>query len=216
VSGRTGLGSGSRPRPRIAEPGGADGLPDQHRRPRPGDEAGAEDVGLDLAAGEHLVEHRLQLGLLRRVVEAVAAAGRDRLGERLRVARVEAVGGNRGGVDETAHAGRGRRFEGVARALEIDAAGRLATAEDREGEMDGDVDAVEQRRQRAAVEDVATPVGDLLPALGRRIERPPRHPPHLPHFLPSLQLGEQGQSDLPRRPGNRDFQSHRGMLCPRL
>ncbi len=76
-------------RHRVSRPHCADGLLDQHRRPRPGDDAGAEDVGVHPAPEQQLVEQALQLGLLRRVVEALAsrAAGRPR----------SAAGGCRGG-----------------------------------------------------------------------------------------------------------------------
>ena len=73
---------------------------DQRRRAGAGDDAGPEDVGLGVGAGDAVVEDALELGLVGRVVEALAAARRDVLGQRLRVVGVEAVGGDRRRVDE--------------------------------------------------------------------------------------------------------------------
>ena len=107
-------------------------------------------------------------------------------------------------------------LEDVAAALEVDPPGLLAAAEDREGEMDDDVGAVEERRQRAAVEHVAAPVADLPPAHLRRVEGPSGHPAHRAHRRVALELVGQRQPDLTSRPGDGDgqSQSHGSIFIP--
>jgi hypothetical protein len=90
-------------------------LAQQELRLRAGDDARAQDVGVR----ELLVEHALELCLLRGVVEALAAAGADVLGQRLRVVGVEAVGGDARRVDEALDV-LVRGAEDVPRAGEVD------------------------------------------------------------------------------------------------
>ena len=73
---------------------------DQRQRVGPRDDARAEQVRLDRRALQRVAQRLLQLGLLRRVVVRVGPARGDVLGQRLRVVGVEAVGGDRRGVDE--------------------------------------------------------------------------------------------------------------------
>ena len=73
-----------------------------------------------------------------------------------------------------------RRFEDVATPLEVDPPRLLAVAEDREGEVDGDIGAGEELRQVATVEDVAALVGRLAPPRPERVEGASGHPPHRP------------------------------------
>ena len=120
--------------------------------------------------------------------------GGDLLGQRLRVLAVEAVGGDRGGVDEALDArprSRPRRRCGLPSRLTPRRL--LAAAEDREGEVDDDVGAVDQRRRasrgrgcrRAGRSPSPNP-----PRPGRRAAAPSRAP--RPTAGSRLQLGISG------------------------
>ena len=183
-------------------------LLDQLRRPPAGDDRGAEDVGIRGSAAEDLHQQRLQLGLLRRVVEALAAAGWHLLGQRLRVVTVEAVGSDRGRVDQPRRPGRPNRLEHVAAPLEVDPAGFLVAAEDDEGEVNGDVGVGEEGVEGGSVEDVPLAIADLLPSLAGGVEGTAGHPEHAPDLLRSLESREQGLADLAGRPGYRNCQRH--------
>ena len=123
---------------------------------------------------------------------------------------VEAVGGDRGGVDEPLGAGRGGGFEDVARAAQVDLAALVLAGDDHEGEVDDDVGLLDQRVDRVAVEDVAAPVFDLLPAVGGDVERAARHADHPLDLGHALERGEEGLADLPGRAGDGDVR-----LCSR-
>ena len=88
----------------------------------------------------------------------------DLLGERLRILAVKAVGRDRGGVDETLDAGRDGGLEHVARADEVHRRALPRAAHDDERQVHDDVGVPHQVRDGLAVEHVAAPVGDLLPA----------------------------------------------------
>jgi hypothetical protein len=126
----------------------------------------------------------------------VAAAGRHVLGQRLRVVAVEAVGGDRRGVDEPLHAARG--LEDVARALEVDRAGLLAAADDDEGEVHEHVGAIGEVFDGVLVEHVALPVLRLGHPERAGIERPPRHPEHALDRRVAIELAQQRPADVPR------------------
>ena len=145
----------------------ADHRLDQGERSGAGDDAGAEHVGLGAGAGDRIVEDPLELGLVRRVVEALGAARRHVLGQRLRVVGVEPVGGDRRGVDEALRPGADRRLEDVAPALGVDPVRLVGVAEDDEREVDDDVGAGDERVDGVAVEDVAALVGDLVASRAR-------------------------------------------------
>jgi hypothetical protein len=64
----------------------------------------------------------------------------------------------------------------------------FCAAHDHEGEVHDDIRVARpEARPRRRVEHVAAPVGDLLPAARRRIERPPRHAEHAPHLGRALE-----------------------------
>ncbi len=112
---------------------------EQQGRVGPGDDAGAEDVGVGLGAGERRGQLLLDRGLVGGVGVALGALRRLVLVDQRRQRAVEAVGGDRGGVDEPLGAGRGGGLEDVARAVEVDLAGLPPPGDDREGEVDDDV-----------------------------------------------------------------------------
>src|SRR4051794_27356789 len=130
---------------------------------------------------------------------ALGAARRDVLAEQLRRIVVEAVGGDRGGVDESPSSGAGRRLEDVARAVQVDLAALAAAGDDDEGEVDDDLGARDQSLDRLAIEDVPPAVLDLLPAICGGIEGTPCHPDHPADPWRSLQRGEERLADLAGR-----------------
>ena len=163
-------------------------------------------------ADQRLLELGLDLGLVGRVGVARGAAHRLVLVEQGRHAAVEAVGGDRGGVDEPLGAGRRGRLEDVARAGQVDLAALAAAGDDREGEVDDDVGVLDQRVDRVAVEHVTAPVFGLLPAVPGEVERPPRHADHPVHLRHPLERGDEGPADLPGRAGDCDGQ-HAAILA---
>ena len=119
-------------------------------------------------ARERLAELPLDLGLVGGVGVARGAAHRLLLVDQRRHAAVEAVGGDRGRVDQPPGARGGGRLEDVARAGQVDLAALAAAGDDHEGEVDDDVGVLDQVVDRLAVEHVAAPVLGLLPTLPGR------------------------------------------------
>jgi hypothetical protein len=115
---------------------------------------------------------------------------------------MEAIGGDRGGVDEPLDPGGSRSFEDVARAGQIDLAALAAASDDDEGQVDDDVGVRDQSLDRIAVEDVAAPVFGLLPALRAEVEGAARHADHSPHLWSALQGGDERLADLAGRAGD--------------
>ena len=105
---------------------------------------------------------------------------------------MKAVGGHRRGVDEPLRAGGRGGLEDVARAGQVDLAALAAAGDDREGEVDDDVGALDQLVDRLAVEHVAAPVLGLLPAVAGQVEGPPRHADHPLHLRHALEGGDEG------------------------
>src|SRR5205085_10813268 len=103
---------------------------------RPGDDAGAEDP----RAGpgrllQRVLQYALDLRLLRGVRHGRRTAGRDVLGEPVRVVVVEAVSRDAGRVAEAFGPARDRSLEDVPRPRDIDRAARVARLDHREGEV---------------------------------------------------------------------------------
>ncbi len=120
---------------------------------------------------------------------------------------MKAVGGHRRGVDEPADARGDRGLEHVARALEVDALGLLAPAHDDEREVHDDVRAVEQRRQRVAIEHVTPAVLGLLQSLRGGIEIAPRHRDDASDLAAAVERAEQRAADITGRARDRDGQT---------
>ena len=95
---------------------------------------------------------------------ACRAPGGHLLGKRLRVLAVEAVRGHRGCVDKALGARGDGRLEDVAGAVEVDRAALPLSAHDDERQVHDDVGVRDELAHGLRVEDVATPIGDLLPA----------------------------------------------------
>ena len=96
-------------------------------RVRPEDDRRAQQVQIELRMGLRLsVQEALDLGLLLGVEEMRRRTRGPFLGDALGVVAVEAVGGDRRGVDETLRAGRGCGPERVERPFDVDRADRLA------------------------------------------------------------------------------------------
>ena len=214
-SGSTGRSSGDlaerpaqRPRDALAERKQRDQI-EQQRRFRPGDDAGAEDVGIGVGVLERLGQLGLDRGLVGGVGMARAALQGLVLLEQIRHAATEAVGGDRGGVDEPLRASGGGRLEDVARAGQVDLAAGAVPGDNREGEVDDDVSVVDQLVDGLAIEHVATPVLGLLPAVSGEVEGAPRHADHTLDLGYSLEGGYERPADLPGRPGDCDGQHGR-------
>ena len=127
----------------------------QERRFGPGDDAGAEDIGVGLGAIEHLGEVGLDLCLVGRVgMPAVPSAGSSSV-IRSGSSAAEAVGGDRGRVDEAFRTGGDSGREDVARPGAVDLRPLVAVVDDDEGEVDDDVGALDQLRDRLGIADVA-------------------------------------------------------------
>ena len=73
--------------------------------------------------------------------------------------------------------------------------------------MHDHVRVIDQRVHRAAVEDVAAHVGDLLPAALARVERPARHAHDPSHLTRALERPDHRLADLASRAGDRDRQA---------
>lgn len=96
-------------------------------RVRPEDDRRAQQVEVELRTGARLgVQEALDLRLLPGVEEVRPGTRGPVLGDSLGVVAVEAVGGDRRGVDETLRAGRGCGPERVERAVDVDRSDRLA------------------------------------------------------------------------------------------
>ena len=182
----------------------SDDLVDQRRRVGAGDDARPQDVGLDLGAGDELVEQALQLGLLGRVVEALGPARLDVLGQRLGVVGMEAVGGDRRGVDEPRRRRRRAPPRRRCATREVDLARLLVVSEDDEGEVDDDVGALDQGVHRLAVEHVALAVLGPLPAEVGGVEGAARHADDAPDLGRLLERAHGGAADVTGRAGDRD------------
>jgi len=84
--------------------------------------SGPEDVDVRGGAREDVAQRPLELGLLRGVIVVVGGARGEVLGEPGGIVGVKAVGGDRGGVDQSPRPGGDGGLEDVARAFQIDAA----------------------------------------------------------------------------------------------
>ena len=124
---------------------------------------------------QHLAEHVLDLGLLLGVEVLARAARLDVLGQPVRVVVVEAVGGDARRVTDALGARLDRGLEHGAGAVDVDRAGRVARAQDRERQVDYDVGALHGVADALLVLHVALAVLDLLPALVLRVELAARH-----------------------------------------
>ncbi len=82
-------------------------------------------------------------------------------------------------------------------------------AHDDEGEVHDHVGVLHQVRHGLPVEHVPAPVGHLLPAPRRGVERPPRHPRHAPHLAGALERRDHRLADLPGGTGDRDGEARR-------
>src|SRR5271166_569789 len=80
--------------------------------------------------------------------------------------------------------------------------------------MDDDVDLGHQRVDSFAVQDVALLVAGFLPAVGRRVERAPRHPDDAVHRRITLQRFHSRNPDLTGRPGDSDCEPRHLVSIP--
>jgi hypothetical protein len=83
----------------------------------------------------------------------------------VRVVVVEAIGRDARGVTDPLRPGRDRFLEHVARAVDVHTARAVARLQDREGEVDHDVGALDGVRDALPILDIAFAVLRLLPAL---------------------------------------------------
>ena len=95
---------------------------------------------------------------------ARGAPHRQVLGQQIGQVAAEAVGGDRGGVDEALGAGATAASKTLREPVRLISRLFAAAGDDDEREVDDDVGALDQLLDGLAVEDVAPPVLDLLPA----------------------------------------------------
>jgi hypothetical protein len=138
-------------------------------------------------------------------------AWRDVLGEQGRVVGVEAVGGDRGGIDETLRPGIPCGSERVQGASHVDLADGLCrrVAGDHEGEVNDDVRAGEALSQRDRVAHVPLPVFHLGPPMVARVKRTPRDADDPAHTL--LRLQQRDKAKAEGAGGARDRDRKRGL-----
>ena len=154
------------------------------------------------------LQQALELGFLLRVEQPRRRPHRPLLGHPDRVVGVEAVGRHRGGIDETARAGRGRGPEGVQRAGDVDRPDHLRRRGPghQEGQVHHHVGTVERIPQRIGVADIPAPVLHLRPAVRGRIERAPGDAHDPGHPVVGHQQRHQAEPERAGRAGHRDRQ----------
>ena len=158
-------------------------------------------------ASDSSVQEALDLGLLLGVEEVRRRTRGPFLGDALGVVAVEAVGGDRRGVDEALRAGRGCGPERVERPFDVDRADRLArtgAAGDHEREVHDDVGVAEGFFERVRLPDVALAVLHLRPAVLGGIEGPACDADDAADPVVGLQERHQPVAEGPGRAGDGD------------
>jgi hypothetical protein len=144
-----------------------------------------------------LVEEVLQFGLLLRVEQSSGGPDRPVLGHGDGVVGMEAVGGDRRGVDEAPRANRRGGADGVQGALDVDGAdgGTGSRACDQEREVDDHIGTLERLLEAGGIADVAPPVLHLGPAVVGGVERAPGDPNHVSDPWVGLEHREETEAE---------------------
>jgi hypothetical protein len=134
----------------------------------------------------------------------VGSLGLNVLGQLVRAAGLEAVGGDRRRVDQPCRAGLDRCLEHVARPAQVHLARLVVRAEDDEGQVNDHVGTRHELVDRVAVQHVALRVLDLAPTPLGRIEGPAGHTAHRLHLRAAVERAQQRTADVSGGAGDGD------------